>query len=69
MSSSPAVAVFNKDVLSCVPCVRCGTDQEHKAPFSSDLLQHRRARGEMGCPELGLQGAVAAGAHPKSFGL
>lgn len=66
MSSSPAVAVFNKDVLSCV---WCGTGREHKAPFSSDLLQHRGARGEMGCPELGLQGVVAAGAHPKSFGL
>lgn len=69
MRSSPAVAAFSKDVLSYVPCIWCRTGQEHKSSLSSDLLQHRRGRGEMGCPELGLESGVAAGANPKPFGL
>lgn len=68
MRSSPAVAAFNNDVLSYVSCIRCCTGQKHKSSFSSDLLQHRGGREEMGCPELGLQ-VVTAGANPKSFGL
>lgn len=69
MRSSPAVAVFNNDVLSLISCIRCRTGQKHRGSFSSDLRQHRRgSEGGKGCPELGLRGAVAA-VNPKSFGL
>lgn len=69
MRSSPAVPAFNRDVLSYVSCIRCRTGQKHKSSFSSDLLQHRRGTGKMGCPEPGLQDVVAAGENPRSLGL
>lgn len=45
MTSLPALAAFNNDVLSYVSCIQCCTGQKYKTCFSNNLLQHRRKRG------------------------
>lgn len=42
MTSLPAAAAFNNDVLSYVSCIQCRTGQKYKTCFSNDLLQLRR---------------------------